>query len=152
MYQSIDSCTNFVFFTILAPSPPTALVAVPSNNTTAISLTWNRPATPNGQITRYEIQYNAAGSSDVTSKVLSANQLPVLMTLIDSLKPFKRYQFRIRAATGEKVVMWGNVSAVAEARTGEAGICLVCTLTRRTLAFTGFVWFLEILESPGILL
>ncbi|KAJ7383467.1 hypothetical protein OS493_027628 [Desmophyllum pertusum] len=103
-----------------APSPPTALVAVPSNNATAISLTWNRPATPNGQITRYEIQYNAAGSSDVTSKVLSANQLPVLMTLIDSLKPFKRYQFRIRAATGEKNVMWGNFSAVAEARTGEA--------------------------------
>jgi len=41
--------------------------------------------------------------------------------LIGSLKPFTRYQFRIRAATGEMVVLWGNYSAAVEETTGEAG-------------------------------
>lgn len=109
-----------LIFTISAPSPPTNIVAV-SLNATAISLTWSRPAKPNGQITRYEIHYNAVGSSDVTSDVLSANQIPEPKTLIDSLKPFTRYQFRIRAATGEMDVMWGNFSAAVEETTGEAG-------------------------------
>ena len=62
-----------LIFTISAPSPPINPVAV-SLNATAISIMWGRPAEPNGQITRYEIQYNAVGSSDVTSDVLSANQ------------------------------------------------------------------------------
>ncbi|XP_078361310.1 contactin-4-like [Oculina patagonica] len=102
-----------------APSSPTNIVVAPSNST-AISVSWNRPAQPNGQITRYEIQYNAADSSDVISKVLSANQIPGLKTVIGSLKPFTRYQFRIRAATGELTLMWGNFSVTAEATTGEA--------------------------------
>ena len=110
----------FLIFTISAPSPPVNLAAV-SLNATAISITWSRPAQPNGQITLYEIQYNAVGSSDVTSNVLSANQIPGLKTLIGSLKPFTRYQFRIRAATGEIDVMWGNFSAGVEETTGEAG-------------------------------
>lgn len=109
-----------LIFTISAPSPPINPVAV-SLNATAISITWSRPAEPNGQITRYEIQYNAVGSSDVISDVLSANQIPGLNTLIGSLKPFTRYQFRIRAATGEINVMWGNFSAGVEETTGEAG-------------------------------
>ena len=53
--------------------------------------------------------------------MLSANQIPGLKTLIGSLKPFTRYQFRIRAATGEVDVMWGNYSAAVEEMTGEAG-------------------------------
>ena len=117
-----------LIFTISAPSPPTNLVAV-SLNASAISITWSRPDQPNGQITRYEIQYNAVGSSDVTSDVLSANRIPGLKTLIGSLKPFTRYQFRIRAATGEMDVMWGNFSATAEATTGEAGAYLIYALT-----------------------
>lgn len=108
-----------LIFTISAPSPPTNVVAV-SLNATTISISWSRPAQPNGQITRYEIQYNAVGSSDVTSNVLSANHIPGLNTLIGSLKPFTRYQFRIRAATGV-MVMWGNYSAAVEETTGEAG-------------------------------
>lgn len=108
-----------LIFTISAPSPPTNVVAV-SLNATTISISWSRPAKPNGQITRYEIQYNAVGSSDVTSNVLSANHIPGLNTLIGSLKPFTRYQFRIRAATGV-MVMWGNYSAAVEETTGEAG-------------------------------
>ena len=109
-----------LIFTISAPSPPTNLVVV-SLNATAISLTWSRPDNPNGRITRYEIQYSAVGSSDVTSDVLSASQIPGLKTLIGSLKPFTRYQFRIRAATGKMGVMWGNYSAAVEVTTGEAG-------------------------------
>lgn len=111
---------TYIFFSIIAPSPPTNLVVV-SSNSTAISVAWSRPAQPNGQITRYEIQYNSTGSGDVISKVLSANQIPELKTLIGSLKHFTRYQFRIRAATGKKNLMWGNFSATAEAVTGEAG-------------------------------
>jgi len=49
--------------------------------------------------------------------------------LIGSLKPFTRYQFRIRAATGEMDVMWGNYSAAAEVTTGEAGTYLIYALT-----------------------
>ena len=111
--------TNFVF-AILAPSPPGIVVAT-SWNATAIHIAWTVPVTPNGQITRYEIQYNAVGSSDNTSKVLSANQLPELKALIDSLKPFTRYQFRIRAATREGNVLWGNFSS-AEGTTNESGM------------------------------
>ena len=113
-------------FHISAPSPPTNLVAETSN-ATAINVTWDRPATPNGQITRYEIHYNAVGSNDVTSKVLLANQLPVLKALIGSLKPFTRYQFKIRAATEERNVIWGNFSVIAEATTGETGMSVVYT-------------------------
>lgn len=109
-----------LIFTISAPSLPTNVVAV-SLNATTISISWGRPATPNGQITRFEIQYNAVGSSNVTSNVLSATHIPGLKTLIGSLKPFTRYQFRIRAATGEMVVLWGNYSAAVEETTGEAG-------------------------------
>ena len=57
----------------------------------------------------------------MTSDVLSANQIPGLKTLIGNLKPFTRYQFRIRAATGEMHVMWGNYSPAVEEITGEAG-------------------------------
>jgi len=109
-----------LIFAISAPSPPTNLSAV-SLNATAISLTWSRPDNPNGQITRYEIHYSVVGGSDVTSDLLSANQVPGLKTLIGSLKPFTGYQFRIRAATGEMIVMWGNFSAAVEVTTGETG-------------------------------
>lgn len=109
-----------LIFTISAPSPPTNVVAV-SLNATTISISWSGPAKPNGQITRFEIQYNAVGSSNVISNVLSATHIPGLKTLIGSLKPFTRYQFRIRAATGEMVVLWGNYSAAVEETTGEAG-------------------------------
>jgi len=111
---------HYLIFTISAPSAPTNLSAV-SLNATAISLKWSRPDILNGQITRYEIQYSVVGGSDATSDVLSANQIPGLKTLIGSLKPFTRYQFRIRAATGEMIVMWGNFSAAVEVTTGEAG-------------------------------
>lgn len=82
-------------------------------------MTWIIPAKPNGQITLYEIQYNAAGSNDVSSNVLSANGLQELEALIDSLNAFTSYQLKIRAATLEG--MWGNFSSVAEAITLESG-------------------------------
>ena len=103
---------------ILAPSSPRNLTAKPWN-ATAVSVTWIIPAKPYGQITLYEIQYNAVGSNDVTSKVLLANELQELEALIDSLKAFTSYQLRIRAATLEG--MWGNFSSVAEAITLESG-------------------------------
>ncbi|XP_022795071.1 Down syndrome cell adhesion molecule-like protein 1 homolog [Stylophora pistillata] len=102
-----------------APSQPTNLAAA-TLNATAVTITWDLPATPNGLITRYEIHYNTAEKSDVTSKMLLANQLSVLQASIDSLKPFTRYQFKVRAATEERNVMWGNFSAITEATTGEA--------------------------------
>ena len=129
-----------LIFTVSAPSPPINVVAV-SLNATAISITWSRPAEPNGQITRYEIQYNAVGSSNVTSDVLSANQIPGVKTLIGSLEPFTRYQFRIRAATGEIVVMWGNFSAGVEETTGEAGN-LIYVLTLRTVSLPTIIFLL----------
>ena len=78
--------------------------------------------------------------------MLSANQVPGLKTLIVSLKPFTRYQFRIRAATGEMDVKWGNFSASAEAITGEAGWCLlIYVLIQRTFAFNTFLFLFSIL-------
>ena len=97
------------------------MVAV-SLNATAIHITWYVSAIPNGKIRRYEIQYNVAGISGVISRVSSANQLPELKALIGNLKPFTRYQFRIRAATWEGSIMWGNFSRTVEATTKEAGL------------------------------
>lgn len=102
-----------------APSPPQNVVAVPYNST-AVHVTWNAPVTPNGQITQYEIQHNTAGSADVATIVLSANQLPELRSLIGSLKAFTLYEIRIRAATQEGNILWGNFSLPAEVTTGEA--------------------------------
>ena len=126
-------CENVIFacslnhrvitFDVSAPSQPTNLAAA-TLNATAVTITWDLPATPNGLITRYEIHYNTAEKSDVTSKMLLANQLSVLQASIDSLKPFTRYQFKVRAATEERNVMWGNFSAITEATTGEAGKCI----------------------------
>ena len=53
--------------------------------------------------------------------MLLANQLPVLQAVIVGLKPFTRYQFKVRAATEERNVMWGNFSAITKATTDEAG-------------------------------
>ncbi|KAK2567085.1 Hemicentin-1 [Acropora cervicornis] len=92
-----------------APSPPEN-VAVVSYNSTAIRVTWNVPTTPNGLVTRYEIQYNAAGSADVITRVLSVNRFPRLDFMIGSLKPFTRYEIRIRAATQEGSILWGKFS------------------------------------------
>jgi len=102
-----------------APSPPENVVAIPLN-ATVIRVTWSAPSTPNGHITWHEIQYNVASSNDVTRIVLSANQLPELKTLIGSLKPFTLYQIRIRAATQERNIKWGNLSLEAEATTHES--------------------------------
>ncbi|XP_015754539.1 PREDICTED: Down syndrome cell adhesion molecule-like [Acropora digitifera] len=102
-----------------APSPPENVAAV-SYNSTAIRVTWSVPTTPNGLVTRYEIQYNAAGSADVITRVLSVNRFPQLDFMIGSLKPFTRYEIRIRAATREGSILWGNFSPLAEATTGES--------------------------------
>lgn len=116
--------SKYLFYyhlSIVAPSPPENVVAIPLN-ATVIRVTWSAPATPNGHITWYEIQYNVASSNDVTRIVLSANQLPEVKTLIGSLKPFTLYQIRIRAATQERNIKWGNLSLEAEATTHESGM------------------------------
>ena len=113
--------SNLFTFSILAPSPPENVAAV-SYNSTAIRVTWSVPTTPNGLVTGYEIQYNAAGSADVITRVLSVNRFPQLDFMIGSLKPFTRYEIRIRAATQEGSILWGNFSPLAEATTGESGI------------------------------
>ena len=109
-----------ITFDISAPSPPTNVSAVALNATT-MTITWDLPTTPNGQITRYEINYNVVEKSNLTSIMLLANQLPVLQAMIVGLKPFTRYQFKVRAATEERNVMWGNFSAITKATTDEAG-------------------------------
>lgn len=118
---------DFMLLSNLAPSAPRNLVAVPLNST-VIRITWDAPSIPNGLITNYEIRYSAVGSGDVISTVLSANQLLDLKALIDSLTPFTQYQIKIRAATEEGNIIWGNLSLTAVATTTEAGLWVTCNV------------------------
>ena len=117
-YFSISACYRLYleYLSISVPSSPSH-VQCQTLNSSAISLTWDEPSQPNGQIGKYRIQYSshsnhALGDVNITSMSYHVN----------GLQPFTWYKFRVQAATGARpVFLWGNYSAYVKCRSGESG-------------------------------
>ena len=96
-----------------APTVPTAVMAV-AVNSTAITVTWGRPDTPNGIIRGYNISYLLPDSGDE----VVINVEPIIRTVtVGDLSPFTSYEFTVAAFTIEM-----GPGETVNATTDEAGL------------------------------
>ena len=103
----------FIYFANPAPSRPRNLSLQVEGNTT-ISVSWLPPENENGIIVEYTVHVRDQGvnSSERTVNVSGETT----STLINVLKPYTNYTFRIRARTSAG---WGNFSENKTERTDE---------------------------------
>ena len=88
---------NAVFFNPLIPVPgPVNLTAVPSFFN--ITLTWEKPAEPNGVIIAYEVSYMPTNSSQDVTK-LNTTDLATSFTTLSDMEVETEFTFFVRAYT-----------------------------------------------------
>ena len=87
-------------------------------NSTSISLSWTRPATPNGVITHYTLTYSTNGGDE------SMEMVPPTLTSfpVDNLNEYTMYTFTLSAST----IAGTGPSATASAITDEDGKIITC--------------------------
>ena len=103
----LDSPRNFVNETI---------------NSTSIHLYWDRPSTPNGEITNYSLVYSGLFPDSLE---LGPFSIMDTMFIVNDLNEYTTYVFSIAAATGAGLGPYANIIG----RTAEDGvyICMSCT-------------------------
>ncbi|XP_028396444.1 roundabout homolog 1-like [Dendronephthya gigantea] len=99
-----------------SPSSPTNL-RCQTINSSAISVNWDEPFRPNGVVRQYMLQYGNQSNDEASTDV----SLTSLTYFVKELKPFTRYRFRVRAATGDhSLLFWGNYSSYVTCQSGQA--------------------------------
>ena len=93
---------------LTVPTAPRSLMIVDVTDTTVI-LSWMPPDSPNGIITRYQVQYRIANSNDTYGN----NEVTTDLTYtVNGLTTNTEYEFRVRAFT---VVGRGHPSNIVTA-------------------------------------
>ena len=85
--------TKYTFFTFTVPSDRPQNFVAEAISSKSINLMWDRPTTPNGVITEYNLTYRAPNSM-VTSRSISGT-----MYIAEGLNEYTNYTFTIRAST-----------------------------------------------------
>ena len=102
-----------LFFVNAAPSTPRHLTFIVESNTT-ILVKWLPPENENGIIGEYNIQVMMEGVNSSWRNISVTGDDN--SKIVDQLKPYTYYKFRIRART---IRDWGNFSATKTERTLE---------------------------------
>ena len=90
--EFIHNELNSIYPTIIEPSAPLSL-SVDILRSTSVTLSWQSPATANGIITQYELQYNVSSISSLVEFT------DTLMGTVGGLSPGTNYTLKIRAYT-----------------------------------------------------
>ena len=99
------------------PSDPPRGFNVSDKTSNSISLEWTRPATPNGIITAYRLQYTNVSVTIPTMFVTDNDEYNVTSYIVDNLNEFTNYTFTLYPVTNSGNGPSTTVSAV----TNEAG-------------------------------
>eukprot|EP00794_Sanderia_malayensis_P015842 gene15842-17438_t len=103
-----------------APSSPLNLTAE-VQNATSVRISWNKPNISRGIISLYQIEYGVVDTMQKQTQDILASEISAFVYTLTALKPFSRYYFRMRAATGAgQTIKWGNDSNTAYATMPEA--------------------------------
>ena len=81
-----------VYCVLLVPSSPPILVSTSNLTATSISVVWQRPLEPNGEITEYSLTLLGPGASNMT-------HTPNTSLTLDELIPYTPYNLSIIAWT-----------------------------------------------------
>jgi hypothetical protein len=128
----------FNYFAYAAPSSPRNLTLWAKNSTT-MSVSWLPPENENGIIIQYAIHVREQGVNSNERLVNVPGE--TTSTLVNVLKPYTNYTFRIRARTSAG---WGNFSENRTERT-DVG-CMYISL----LLFIHFAFFVSIIQDNEI--
>ncbi|KAK3589280.1 hypothetical protein CHS0354_008343 [Potamilus streckersoni] len=103
------------------PSSPRNLQVIQVTATT-VELSWEIPATSNGEIKRFQISYKpSAAKQDYLSNTVPGVLSAQVSYIVTDLHPYTYYDFIVRAANLQgDIVLWGNYTDPVFARTGLA--------------------------------
>jgi hypothetical protein len=128
----------FIHFANVAPSIPRNLTLRVESNTT-ISVSWLPPENENGIIIQYTIHVGDQGVNS-NGRIVNVSG-GTTSTLVNLLKPYTNYTFRIRARTSAG---WGNFSEKETERTDEGRMHI------SLLFFIHFAFFVSMIQNNEI--